>query len=82
MDELKVGDWRLMDYGSKTYEWYVYRITEEKVQIGLKSWLVSSAIWIDRDEFMTNSSPVCRGKFRWWWPMLPFINDCICPFGR
>jgi len=74
MSVLAVGDWRLMEFGFDTHEWYVYRITEEKVQIGLKSWLVSSAMWVDKEDFIKKSSPVGSGKFRWWWMLLHFSH--------
>jgi len=79
-DILSVGDWRFMEFGFKTHEWYVYKITGNEVQIGNKSWLVSASMWVDKDDFIKKSTFITRGKFRWWWLFLPFINDGICPF--
>lgn len=79
----KVGQWWLMEYGFDTFEFYVYRTTKTKVQIGKNGWLVSSAMWMDRDEFQQRGATfIGQGKLRWWWPALPCINDLICPFTK
>ena len=79
---LAVGDWRIMQFGFKDHEWYVYRISREKVLIGKKSWLVSSSMWMDKNEFVKKSNYLGSGRFRWWWNFLPLVNDVICPFTR
>lgn len=79
--ELSIGDWRIMQYGFNTYEWYVLRIENDLVKIGQRSWLVSASMWINKDKFIRNSKPIGKGKRRWWWYLLPW-RDCVVPFSN
>jgi hypothetical protein len=81
MDKLEIGDWILMKYGFDFHEWYVYEISGEKIRLGKKSWCVRSSSWFDISEVRSRSHYLGKGKFRWWWLILPW-RDVVCPFSK
>ncbi len=81
-NELCVGDWRLFKYSCQYSEFYVLQIVDDMVKVGMKEWLVSSSIWLKKDEFIQKSMLIDRGRLRWWWRFLPIVNNLICPVSK
>ena len=82
-DLLSVGVWILIPYGFQRQEFCVLEKMGDRVLLGKKSWLVSSAIWFSIAELeKENGTVLGKGRYRWWRMALPFIKDVIFPFSR
>lgn len=81
--DLRRGDWVLMLFGTERMVFYVLSVTDGSYLMGKTSWLVSGCQWFEREALQGRGvEKLGRGKARWWWPLLPFINDLICPFSK
>jgi hypothetical protein len=82
LPELKVGGGLNMKFGYDRMNFYVHRITDEYIYLGLPCWCVSDSERTTVAELEQGYyEPVYLGptKKRWWWKFLPF-RDLVCPY--
>lgn len=80
---MREGDWLLMEYGFDKLLFYILdaHSSPKDILLGRKNWLVSSSIWIPRDEINSKATIIGSTERRWWRKFTPF-KDLICPFKR
>lgn len=81
--DLQIGDWVNCSFGFGRCDFYVLDLDEvsQMRRYGCKSWLVADAEWgLLQSRHFDNAIYLGRGKRRWWWYLLPGLNQLICPF--
>lgn len=73
--------WYVWKYGFNFSEWCVLEETAKKVKVGKKDWLVSSAMWVEKDYFFQTAEFLCKGR-RSYNPLKYIFFDLSFPFAK
>lgn len=81
IEELKVGDWVLLEFGGTMRPFYVHGLTRDFVMFGRSSWLVSDYEAVSKADLQYNRKIdiIGHSKKKWYWRFLPWRN-CVCPY--